>query len=98
MLILDVLSLAHPEASNTVLVVKEVIYTSRTELCETFNIAGTSGSYLKTLGNCLPRNNILTSGEVWESVTRDAARSLTKQSSFGLWPQSQYLYSDQQIL
>ena len=63
MLILDVLSLADPEASNTVLVVKEVIYTSRTELCETFNIAGTSGSYLKTLGNCLPRNNILTSGK-----------------------------------
>ena len=63
MLILDVLSLADPEASNTVLVVKEVIYTSRAELCETFNIAGTSGSYLKTLGNCLPRNNILTSGK-----------------------------------
>ena len=33
------------------------------QLCETFNIAGTSGSYLKTLGNCLPRNNILTSGK-----------------------------------
>ena len=48
--------LAQTEASPTC----EIGYLYESRPLKAFNIVGTSRSYLKTLGNCLPRNNILT--------------------------------------
>ena len=48
--------LAKTEASPTC----EIGYLYESRPLKAFNIVGTSRSYLKTLGNCLPRNNILT--------------------------------------
>ena len=56
LVIVTLLSLVQTEASHTC----EIGYLYESRPLKAFNIVGTSRSYLKTLGNCLPRNNILT--------------------------------------
>ena len=82
--------LAKTEASPSC----EIGYLYESRPLKAFNIVGTSRSYLKTLGNCLPRNNILTlappcqRSDNWDSSASDIiiASDLWLVTSLQFWP------------